>query len=70
MKHLKKFNEDIRIEQMMPPNSDKVKSMYISQRDMDDWDANQLTIETESGKKYFIDVKNIRDLDFSDNENE
>lgn len=66
MKHLKKFNENLQQQK----NSDKVKNMYVSQRDMDDWDANQLTIETESGKKYFVDVRNIRDLDFSDNEGE
>ena len=52
MKHIKTFE-----------SLDKVKSIHVSTHELDEYDQPVLNIETENGRKYYLNLKSWSDFD-------
>jgi len=52
MKYLKTFE-----------SLDKVKSIHVSTHELDEYDQPVLNIETENGRKYYLNLKSWNDFD-------
>jgi hypothetical protein len=64
----KKLDGEKFLAESLSLGKEKVKDMFVEFKEMDEYDQPQLHIETESGKKYYVNLKIVSSNGFDDSD--